>query len=158
MAEAFIITVLSFALVLAVIASLLVWVIMPAIKDEDAEDSEGQVKKLTLSDYIDDINKINKSAYEFDQEQQGDIEANADDIEQLQEDLEAVASTSTSTEATSSALLQGTGGVSTSNAANAQFQNGVWTISSGDLTFKSTPTEVCVNGVCSAWTSGTGTV
>lgn len=143
MGETFIITVLSFALVLAVIASLLVWVILPAIKDEDTEETK--VKELTLSDYIDDINEINKSAFEFDQEQQEDIDTNTKEIAKIQANLTAVNSGN------------GDGGVSTSNAASAQFDNGIWTISQGDFTFKSTPTEVCVDGVCSPWTSATGT-
>lgn len=144
MAETFIITVLSFALVLAVIASLLVWVILPAIKDEETEETK--VKELTLSDYIDDINKINKSAYEFDQEQQEDIDTNTETIAQIQEDLDAVA-------VLAAAPLLADEGVSTSSEASAQFENGVWTISQGDFTFKATPTEVCVDGDCSTWTA-----
>lgn len=146
MAETFIITVLSFALVLAVIASLLVWVIMPAIKEDEEETEKSKVKELTLSDYIDDINKINKSAFEFDQDQQKEIDTNTDTIAEIQEDLETVAGLAT-------VSLLADDGVSTSNEASAHLENGVWTISRGEFTFKATPTEVCVDGDCSAWTS-----
>jgi cell division septation protein DedD len=152
MGETFIITVLSFVLVLALIASLLVWVILSAIKDDDEDEEDKKdrkVKQLALSDYIDDINEINKSAYDFDQEQQEDIEANTENISLMQEDLDSVAGLA-------AISLMGEEGVSTSNAATAQFDNGIWTISQGDTTFKSTPTEVFVDGVCSPWSSSTG--
>lgn len=137
MAETFVITVLSFALVLAVVAALLVWVILPALN----EDEETKTKELTIADYIDDINAINESAYDYDTDQQKAIEDNADDIQELRDDL---ASMRTAAPATASG-----GAVSTSTEASATFDGGDWVITDGSFTYKATPTHMCTaDGDC----------
>lgn len=132
MAETFVITVLSFGLVLAVVAALLVWVILPALNEED---EESKTKELTLADYIDDINRINESAYNYDTDQQKAINANANAIKELQGDT-------TTASASASASASG-GAVSTATEASADFDNGVWTIKQGPITYKATPTHMC---------------
>ena len=125
MAETFVITVLSFGLVLAVVAALLVWVILPALNEE-----EEKTKDLTLADYIDQINTHNTAAYHYDSEQQEAIEDNADEIENIKDDLEELAAA-------------GGTGVSTATEASATLEDGIWTISQGQFTFKATPTHLC---------------
>jgi len=139
MGETFVITVLSFALVLAVVAALLVWVILPALNED--EDAETKTKELTIADYIDDINAINESAYDYDTEQQKAIEDNADDIQELRDDI---ASMSTAAPAAASG-----GAVSTSTEASATFDGGEWIITDGSFTYKATPTHLCTaDGDC----------
>ena len=142
MAETFVITVLSFALVLAVVAALLVWVILPALNEED---EESKTKELTITDYIDDINAINESAYTYDTTQQQAIDDNAKDIQELKDDLALMSTPATST-STSTASDSG-GAVSTATEASATFNDGVWTIQQGGLTFKATHTHMC-SGDC----------
>lgn len=87
MSDTFIITVLSFALVLAVVASLLVWVILPALRDDEKEEDE----EITLDDYIHQINSVNRSGYDFDLDQQDQIDANAAKIARIKAALAATA-------------------------------------------------------------------
>lgn len=132
MAETFVITVLSFALVLAVVAALLVWVILPALKEED---DETKTKELTLSDYIDEINFVHDSAKHYDMDQQDTIDNNAEEIQKIKADMAAA------TAATASAPSGGA--VSTATEASATYDGGMWTIKSGGVTFKAKATHMC---------------
>ena len=119
MAETFVITVISFALVLAVVASLLVWVILPAL-DEDTD--EKHTKTLTLNDYIDQINSGNISAYSYDALQQDLINENSKKIAALDTRVTSLSSGSS-----------GSGGaVTTATYASA---TGIWTIRDGHFKY-----------------------
>lgn len=144
--ETFVVTVLSFALVVAVIAALLLWVVLPAIRD-DGTDEEGskKSKKLTMSDYIDRINAINRSAYNYDLAQQDDIDKNREDIEENRDDIHELQSNFSRLSTTQAPHPAG---VPTSSAASAQFSGGTWTISQGGFEYKALPYQVCMGGTC----------
>lgn len=90
MNDTFIITVLSFALVLAVVASLFVWVILPALEEEGIVTKKGNNSIQELQDDVEDsINKINRQAYQYDIDQQAVIDKNKADILALQTRLNA---------------------------------------------------------------------
>ena len=139
MAETFVITVLSFALVLAVVASLLIWVILPALKDD--EEKKEEEEEITLSDYIDQINHLNHRALDKHNSQQDAIEDNAEEIQNLKNSM------------------SGSGGaVSTSTEASASFgEDGIWTIDAGQFTFKATQTHMCDSNGENCVPSGSGT-
>lgn len=150
----FYITALSFALVLAVVISLLTWVILPALEEEEKNSEE----KKVLSDYIEDINNVNLTAYRYDQEQQKHIDLNAKEIQRLKEQMSsrpALAKQNAATDAVLREILArastNTSGVSKANQADVTFSKGTWNIKQGGITFKTKPTEMCVNGVCSPW-------
>lgn len=126
MAETFVITVLSFGLVLAVVASLLVWVILPAL-DEDKDDKKKA--KLTLDDYIDQINSGNISAYSYDTLQQKAIEENSEKISDLETKVGQYHPTASGSSGSSG------GAVTTATYAAANGTAGTWTIRQGEYKY-----------------------
>jgi hypothetical protein len=88
MNDTFIITVLSFALVLAVVASLFVWVILPALEEEGIVQGNNSIQELQ-DDVEEKVNSINRKAYQYDLDQQAVIDRNKADILQLKTRLDS---------------------------------------------------------------------
>ena len=88
MNDTFIITVLSFALVLAVVASLFVWVILPALEEEGIVQGNNSIQELQ-DDVEEKVNSINRKAYQYDLDQQAVIDKNKADILQLKTRLDS---------------------------------------------------------------------
>lgn len=59
--------VLVFVLITAVVSALLAFVILPSISSA-RQEGEG-MRELTIADYVDDINAVNKSGYDYDMAQ-----------------------------------------------------------------------------------------
>lgn len=88
MNDTFIITVLSFALVLAVVASLFVWVILPALEEEGIVQGNNTIQELQ-DDVEEKVNSINRKAYQYDLDQQAVIDRNKADIQALKSRLDS---------------------------------------------------------------------
>jgi hypothetical protein len=172
MNDTFIITVLSFALVLAVVASLFVWVILPALEEEGVVQGNNSIQELQ-DDVEEKVNSINRKAYQYDLDQQAVIDKNKADILQLKTRLDthvaatgpgthvpATQTTSGVTTVTNAASpvqlrsngvssmtspngLNSTTGVSAANQATVSFTDGTWTIHQGDVSYKANQTHIC---------------
>ena len=108
MNDTFIITVLSFALVLAVVASLFVWVILPALEEEGIVQGNNTIQELQ-DDVEEKVNSINRKAYQYDLDQQAVIDRNKADIQALKTRLDShVIATGVGTHVAPSTQVTGT--------------------------------------------------
>eukprot|EP00873_Tetraselmis_striata_P043936 jgi/Tetstr1/464200/TSEL_009005.t1 len=65
--ESVAVMVLVFVLITAVVAALIAFVVLPSMSG--AREAGDDLKELTIADYVDDINAVNKAGYDYDMHQ-----------------------------------------------------------------------------------------